>query len=308
MTVARQIEAIGYLHFFVTDADFWSQWFCECLDFELISSDLIENQINAVILQQGNIQIRISDSNRQSSNRNLVGDYLAKHPPGIAEIGLLIPASDDKENGVTFLNSPDCDLVYRLVSNSQTQKPKSNAEKYKLFSHIDHIVINLPCGKLAQTAEWYEHILGMTVSDRFNIQTDRSGLKSLVLENQNRNVQIPLNQPSSRNSQIQEFLDYNRGSGVQHLALHTDQIERTVDILKQRGVKFLPTLPEILYEEQDSHTGKGILQIFTQPLFEQPTFFLEIIQRREGARGFGAGNFQALFEAIEREQLSRSFL
>jgi 4-hydroxyphenylpyruvate dioxygenase len=286
---ASEIQAFDYVHFYVEDAKYWSEWFCECLEFK--PTDCLTGDLTYTELRQGTIQIRLSEATPKSP----VAEYLTRHPAGIAEIGLAAMGTTSR-----ILTSPNSDLKFHLLP-----KSKPELSSYSLFSHIDHLVINLPNGTLEQTSQWYEQVLGLRISDRFNIQTDRSGLKSLVLENHNHAVQIPLNQPSSKNSQVQEFLDFNRGAGVQHLALYTDQIEKTVDILKSRGVKFLATSPPILYEKQD-YLGKGILQIFTQPLFGQPTFFFEIIQRLEGAKGFGAGNFQALFEAIEQEQIKRS--
>jgi len=297
--VSREVQAFSYVHFYVEDAKYWSEWFCEYLEFKLIESS-INHLTHTEIVQQGTIQIRLSEA---KSTLSPVADYLTKHPPGIAEVGLTASGATLGSDFDSFiLTSPNCDLKYHLLPRLKTEAPK-----YSLFSHIDHLVINLPEGTLEQTADWYEQVLGLSISDRFIIQTNRSGLKSLVLENGDRQVQIPLNQPSNQNSQVQEFLDFNRGAGVQHLALYTDQIEQTVDILKSRGVKFLETSPPILYEKQD-HSGKGILQIFTLPIFNQPTFFFEIIQRIEGAKGFGAGNFQALFEAIEQQQISRTKL
>jgi 4-hydroxyphenylpyruvate dioxygenase len=147
-------------------------------------------------------------------------------------------------------------------------------------------------------------------------------------------VQFPINEPTSANSQIQEFLDVNQGPGIQHIALQTPQIVKAIAQLRHRGLSFLPIpstyytqlrtqhqgLPlstaeleeiaaqEILVDWHNEASQALLLQTFTQPIFEQPTFFFELIERRQEAQGFGEGNFRALFEAIEREQLKRGSL
>jgi len=167
----------------------------------------------------------------------------------------------------------------------------------------------------------------------FDIQTHRSGLRSEVLTHPQGQVKFPINEPTSANSQIQEFLDINRGSGIQHIALGTANIVETVAQLRARGLSLLD-IPQSYYqqlrdqfEQQYSHldwpaierqnilvdfegkSGSGILlQTFTQPIFQQPTFFFEMIERQRQAQGFGQRNFLALFQAMEREQLKRSVL
>jgi 4-hydroxyphenylpyruvate dioxygenase len=172
-----------------------------------------------------------------------------------------------------------------------------------LFTAIDHVVLNVPRGALQVFASWYREHLGLRLGQQFDIHTEHSGLRSVVLEDRSRGIQVPINEPAAGRSQVQEFLDHYGGAGVQHLALGTDDIDQAVAVLANRGLPFLPTEPPILVETQP---GQATLrQIFTQPLFGQPTFFLELIQRQHGARGFGNGNFQRLFEAIEREQRQR---
>ncbi|MDX1977032.1 MAG: VOC family protein [Pseudanabaenaceae cyanobacterium bins.68] len=274
-----RLSQISYVHFYVPDANYWRDWCCNCLDFYPIAA------VNSIqVAQQGAIQFWFSDLRLPG-----VEDYLAKHGAGIVAIGL-----NHGDRTLSYA-MPNSDLVYQLGNWSFADLG------FSLFSHIDHLVINLPAGTLGSIASWHKEHLELEVSDRFQIQTEHSGLESLVLQNPDRSVQIPLNQPTTSSSQIQEFLDYHGGAGVQHLALHTPNIEQTVATLRSRGVQFLPTQPPILFEQQDDN--RAIAQIFTLPLFGQPTFFLEIIQRYQGATGFGAGNFQALFEAIESQQL-----
>ncbi|HEY9836158.1 MAG TPA: VOC family protein, partial [Vampirovibrionales bacterium] len=172
---------------------------------------------------------------------------------------------------------------------------------------------------------------GFRGQQTFEIQTERSGLHSQVMIYPDSLIQFPINEPTSNTSQVQEFLELNRGPGIQHIALKTTNILGTVAQLRQKGVSFIDvpstyyaTLRQRLGFDEESAEWQEIqrkkilvdwhldtphsllLQTFTQPIFEQPTFFFEVIERREEAAGFGEGNFQALFEAIEREQLKRA--
>jgi len=201
----------------------------------------------------------------------------------------------------------------------------------ELFAGIDHVVLNVGAGDLELALDWYENVLGFQRQQRFMIQTDNSGLRSQVMVHPKSGLQLPINEPASANSQIQEFLDVNQGPGIQHIALETPQIVQAIAQLRNLGLSFLsipptyytqlrlnyPGLPlsaaefeeiaaqEILVDWQDKSRRALLLQTFTQPIFEQPTFFFELIERRQEAEGFGEGNFRALFEAIEREQMKR---
>jgi 4-hydroxyphenylpyruvate dioxygenase len=202
-----------------------------------------------------------------------------------------------------------------------------------LLQHIDHVVLNVAEPDLSVAIAWYEKVLGFRSDRSFAIQTQRSGLRSQVLLHPQGSARFPINEPASADSQIQEFLDINGGPGIQHIALGTPNILAAIPQLRQRGVRFLeipaayyqnlsqrlPNLPvlldlvslatqQILVDWQPESPEAVLLQIFTQPIFEQPTFFLEVIERRLQAQGFGEGNFLALFEAMEREQIKRSGL
>ena len=196
---------------------------------------------------------------------------------------------------------------------------------------IDHVVANVEIGRLDEWAAWYATVFGFTEMRHFDadqISTDYSALRSTVMWNGG-NLKLPINEPAPglKRSQIQEYLDFYHGPGVQHIALATVDIVRSVDELKRRGVRFLVPPPSY-YEDARSRCGGldlpwrelerlGILvdvdgggyllQVFTETLMDRPTLFLEVIQR-EGATGFGEGNFKALFEAIEREQARRGNL
>jgi 4-hydroxyphenylpyruvate dioxygenase len=192
--------------------------------------------------------------------------------------------------------------------------------------YVDHCVGNVGWNKMNQWVNFYEDILGfrniLTFDDKV-ISTEYSALMSKVMSNGNGYVKFPINEPAEgkKKSQIEEYLDFYEGEGVQHLALATHDIVDTVTKLQSRGIDFL-TVPTTYYDELTDRVGKidedleplkqlGILvdrddegyllQIFTKPVEDRPTVFFEIIQRK-GAKSFGAGNFKALFEAIEHEQ------
>ncbi|HEX2435643.1 MAG TPA: 4-hydroxyphenylpyruvate dioxygenase [Solirubrobacterales bacterium] len=201
-----------------------------------------------------------------------------------------------------------------------------------LLAGIDHVVGNVELGRLDEWVSYYERVFGFTemihFSDR-DIHTEYSALMSKVMADGKGRIKFPINEPAEgkRKSQIEEYLEFYGGPGVQHVALATTDIVRTVRALRQRGVRFLMT-PGSYYEElpdrvdeieedlgdlrelgilADQDDEGYLLQIFTKPIGDRPTLFLEVIERH-GARGFGEGNFKALFEAIEREQASRGNL
>jgi 4-hydroxyphenylpyruvate dioxygenase len=201
-----------------------------------------------------------------------------------------------------------------------------------MFAGIDHIVGNVELGRMNDWVSYYEDVFGMTEMIHFTeeaISTEYSALMSKVVTDGNGRVKFPINEPAEgkRKSQIDEYLEFYEGAGAQHIAISTTDIVATVAELQGRGVKFLVT-PDSYYEDVPGRVGEiaesledlrslGILvdrddegyllQIFTKPLGDRPTIFFEIIERH-GARGFGEGNFKALFEAIEREQELRGNL
>jgi len=200
------------------------------------------------------------------------------------------------------------------------------------LKHVDHAVGNVELGKMNYWVEHYEKVMGfhnLITFDDEDISTEYSALMSKVVSNGNGWIKFPINEPAEgkRKSQIEEYLDFYEGPGVQHLALATDDILSTVAELKRRGVEFL-TVPDSYYVDLLDRVGHideeisairelnllidrdpdgYMLQIFTKPLEDRPTLFFEIIQRK-GATSFGKGNFKALFEAIEREQELRGNL
>jgi len=200
------------------------------------------------------------------------------------------------------------------------------------LKYVDHCVGNVGWGEMNTWVKFYEDVLGFRVIISFDdqdISTEYSALMSKVVANGNEFVKFPINEPAEgkKRSQIEEYLDFYHGSGVQHLAVATDNIMETVAELRRRGVDFLE-VPDTYYDDLEARVGKieedmdelrklnilvdrddqgYLLQLFTKPVEDRPTLFYEIIQRR-GARAFGKGNFKALFEAIEREQERRGTL
>jgi 4-hydroxyphenylpyruvate dioxygenase len=198
--------------------------------------------------------------------------------------------------------------------------------------HVDHVVGNVELGRMNHWVEFYERVFGMTEMIHFSdddISTEYSALMSKVMTDGEGKIKFPINEPAEgkRKSQIEEYLEYNHGPGSQHIALASSNIVDAVDALKARGVLFLAT-PETYYEDVGDRVGEideswedlrrlriladrdddgYLLQIFTKTAQDRPTLFFEVIERH-GARGFGDGNFKALFEAIEREQALRGNL
>lgn len=210
--------------------------------------------------------------------------------------------------------------------------PPSSGLKY-----IDHMVGNVGWGEMNTWVKWYEEVMGFVNFLSFDdkqIHTEYSALMSKVMSNGNGRIKFPINEPAKaeKRSQIEEYLDFYEACGVQHLAVATDDIIATVRQLRANGVEFLPPPPQKYYDAIPKRLGSHmelmkedisvlkelsilvdadeegyLLQIFTKPVEDRPTLFFEIIQRM-GAKGFGAGNFKALFESIEREQANRGTL
>jgi 4-hydroxyphenylpyruvate dioxygenase len=200
------------------------------------------------------------------------------------------------------------------------------------LQYVDHMVGNVGLGEMDRWVEFYHHVMGFKMFKHFDdkdISTEYSALMSKVMSNGNERVKFPINEPAAgkRKSQIEEYLEFYHGPGVQHIAMATNNIIETVSTLRRQGVDFL-RVPSTYYEDLLARVGKidepieqlrelGILvdrddegymlQIFTRPVEDRPTLFYEVIQRK-GSRSFGKGNFKALFEAIEREQARRGNL
>jgi 4-hydroxyphenylpyruvate dioxygenase len=211
---------------------------------------------------------------------------------------------------------------------------ESGAQPKRFFQAVDHVVGNVELGKMNAWVDFYRRVMGFTNMAEFigdDIATDYSALMSKVVANGTRKVKFPLNEPAvgKRKSQIDEYLEFYSGAGVQHIALATGDILASVDAMRAAGVEFLET-PDSYYDDPelrarigtvrvpvdelkqrrilvDRDEGGYLLQIFTKPVQDRPTVFFELIERH-GSLGFGKGNFKALFEAIEREQEQRGNL
>ncbi|MBK0369577.1 4-hydroxyphenylpyruvate dioxygenase [Flavobacterium agrisoli] len=205
------------------------------------------------------------------------------------------------------------------------------------LKYVDHMVGNVGWNEMNTWVKWYEDVMGFVNFLSFDdkqITTEYSALMSKVMSNGNGRIKFPINEPAEgkKRSQIEEYLDFYESPGIQHIAVATDDITTTVAQMRERGVEFLSTPPQAYYDaiperlKNHMHRFKEdiqelqklgimidadeegyLLQIFTKPVEDRPTLFFEIIQRM-GAKGFGAGNFKALFESIEREQMLRGTL
>ncbi|MBF6211479.1 4-hydroxyphenylpyruvate dioxygenase [Nocardia puris] len=293
-------------------------------------------------------------------------EHHAKHGDGVVDIALEVPDVDRcvtwaREHGATILDEPHDetddlgtirtaalatygDTRHTLVDRSAyfgpyrpgyvARRAPEPSEGTRLFQAIDHVVGNVELGMMDRWVEFYRRVMGFTNMAEFvgdDIATEYSALMSKVVANGNHRVKFPLNEPAvgKKRSQIDEYLEFYRGPGVQHIALATSDILACVDALRAAGVEFLPT-PATYYEDPELRARIGhvrvpveelqhrgilvdrdedgyLLQIFTKPLTDRPTVFFELIERH-GSLGFGKGNFKALFQAIEREQQARGNL
>jgi 4-hydroxyphenylpyruvate dioxygenase len=296
-------------------------------------------------------------------------DHHRRHGDGVADISLEVPDVDaciaharaqgarivtkphDSSDGHGTIRSATIgtygDTVHTLVDRSHydgiylpgyvprsSGYAKRTGSPRRIFSALDHVVGNVRLGEMNSWVGFYNRVMGFTNMAEFigdDIATDYSALMSKVVANGNHRVKFPLNEPAvgKRKSQIDEFLEFYAGPGVQHLALATNDILASVDAMRAEGVEFLDT-PHTYYSDPELRARIGkvrvpieelqsrgvlvdrdedgyLLQIFTKPIGDRPTVFFELIERH-GSLGFGKGNFKALFEAIEREQERRGNL
>jgi 4-hydroxyphenylpyruvate dioxygenase len=259
-------------------------------------------------------------------------------------VGAIAPTVEEDERGVFRYSAIHAygDILIEFVDRSDyagvfapgfepTYKARANHKGAGLKT-IDHVVGNVELGAMNRWVQFFADTMGFDLLVHFDdraISTEYSALMSKVMHDSTGRIKLPINEPApgKRKSQIEEYLEYNYGPGVQHVALATDNIIETVSKLKTAGVEFL-SIPPTYYENLEEWVSKidlpidklaelGILvdrdedgyllQIFTQPVQDRPTLFFEVIERH-GARGFGEGNFKSLFVAIEREQALRGNL
>lgn len=312
------------------------------------------------VLEQDKIRLVLTTPMNEDSPIN---DHLRKHGDGVKVVALWVddatksfeetvkrgakpfmePTREEDENGWVIRSGIHTygETVHIFVERKNYKGPflpgyktwKSHYNpKPTGLRFVDHMVGNVGWGEMNKWVDFYANVMGFAQLISFDdndISTDYTALMSKVMSNGNGRIKFPINEPAEgrKKSQIEEYIDFYNGSGVQHVALATDNIIETVKELKDRGVEFL-YVPETYYEDVLDRVGKidedlkplkelGILidrddegyllQLFTKPVEDRPTLFFEIIQRK-GAKSFGKGNFKALFEAIEREQELRGTL
>lgn len=348
---------IDYVHFYVRNASKTRDWFVHNIGFKRISSRINRHTQTEVIALNSACFILSAPLNSKSN----VAKYLNHYSEGIVDIAFRVSSIQSvidrsKNLGVKILQSPRYyqsakeefqrakitgwnALNHTLIEAKtadfdycsahlgfERSKPWINSHSHiSNIDHFDHVVLNVAPGKLDTAVEFYRALFGFEIQQSFNIQTEQSGLLSQALIDQEREVQFNINEPIGPNSQIQEFIDLNGGSGIQHLALRSQNLIADMEQMCQREVEFMSvpdsyyvdlgrklwlskeeleavTKFEILVDQDKNKTQSLLMQIFTQPIFEQRTFFLEFIERRKAAEGFGRGNFQALFASIEDYQ------
>jgi len=354
---------IEYLQFYVDEATVWRQWFVQRFGYQSLGS-LIDSNHHSELLRWGRVRLLLT---APLNSLSAAAAYLRRHPPGIVDVAFRVEGLASWIERFRHLGGRLCrplqtwqrqgaslrwcqirgwgSLSHTLIERQGNTPPVPGWPPVfcpeTAAMSIDHAVLNVPAGELSAAARWYETMLGFQPQQRFVIATPRSGLASVVLAHPQGSAQFPINEPTSANSQIQEFLDHNRGAGIQHVAIETPNIVQTVAQLRQRGVRFLQ-VPSTYYEQLQQRPGFRpqqadwdaiaqqqilvdwlpeipdalLLQTFTEPIFKEPTCFFELIERcpyRQNDRlcktqGFGEGNFQALFEAIERQQARRGSL
>jgi 4-hydroxyphenylpyruvate dioxygenase len=358
------LHGIDHIELWVGNAAQAAYYLCHAFGFTEVAYAGLETGLRdrvSHVLQQGRIRLVLTGALREGTqigeHQRVHGDGVKRVAMGVPDVaaayreatargarGLAEPSELRDEHGVVRIADIAAygETVHRFVERADyagTFLPgfadvahDGDARLPALFAGIDHVVANVELGEMERWVKYYEDVFGMTELIHFSdeaISTEYSALMSKVVTSGDGRVKLPINEPAegARKSQIDEYLEFYGGPGVQHIAVSTTDIVRTVGELQARGVRFLRT-PDSYYEGVPERVGEidqsiddlrrlGILvdrddegyllQIFTKPLGDRPTLFLEIIERH-GARGFGEGNFKALFEAIEREQALRGNL
>lgn len=354
---------IDHVHFYVESAAQWRDWFVQKFGFQVLAHQTSE-QVEQVLVGCPTIRFWLSSPR---SIEGPVSEYLRQHPAGVADLAFQVKNLDTILQRASNLGVPIRqpiqsswtpagwqktaqiqgwgDLRHTLIEMESWNDPQQFVAEDRAIGGqwlaIDHVVLNVMQGDLEAALCWYESLFGLQRRQNFAIQTEYSALCSQVLSHPDGTVLFPINESASADSQVQEFLDWNRGPGIQHLALRTSNILQQISQLRQQSVAFLPVpatyydavkqradfqidpieyqaivQQEVLMDWQLDQPDAILLQAFTQPIFDQPTFFFELIERRtyqidqqiQTAKGFGERNFQALFEAIEREQMKRGSL
>jgi 4-hydroxyphenylpyruvate dioxygenase len=350
------VRGIDHIEFFVDDSEQWAQYHERCLGmFRRAQGDAATGLKGrkAILVGQGRINFLFAEPQGQGAAAEAIREHLAKHGNGVKDIAFrvrdaAVALQHAQAAGAKVVRPLDEHDVFRgatIAAYGDTTHTFIQRKGHGDFAPgyvnvpggieddeiqlmmLDHVVANVE--HMDEWVDYYRRVFGFDQTAHFDINTGRSALMSKVVGDTEGYIKLPINEPSSRNSQIQEFLDEYRGPGVQHIAMLTPDIVGTVREMRAREMKFLE-VPGTYYDELPARVGQikedmaelrelGILvdrdredgyllQLFSQPVFERPTLFYEIIQRRGNSEGFGEGNFRALFEAIEREQAKRGTL
>ncbi len=356
------IKAFDHVEFWVGNAKQAAAYYEHGFGFTTVAYRGLETgsrEIASYALQQGNIRLVLSSSLRGDDE---LSRHVAKHGDGVKVIALEVPdaaasfeaatsrgatpamqpteESDDQGTLRTSAVKAYGDTWMKFVERGDYagvfapgfRRTGAEAGKGVGLHTVDHIVGNVELGKMDEWVDFFGRALGFSQLVHFDdkaIATEYSALMSKVMQDGTGKIKFPINEPAEgkKKSQIQEFLDFYNGPGVQHIACQTSDIVTTVRTMRERGIEFLH-IPDNYYENLPERVGEieeqlddlaelGILadrdedgyllQIFTKPVEDRPTVFYEVIERH-GARGFGEGNFKALFESLEKEQQRRGNL
>lgn len=357
------INGTDHLEFYVGNAKQAAYFYQHAFGFKLIAYAGPETGVRdrtSYVLRQGKITFVLTTSLTANSE---ISEHVKIHGDGVKVLALWVddaarsfmettsrgadpvmkPTASKDENGEVVMASIKTygDTVHTFVERKNYKGPflpgyKKAESKFPVtpigLQYVDHCVGNVSLGEMNKWVDFYENVMGfklLVTFDDKDISTEYSALMSKVVSNGNGYIKFPINEPADgkRKSQIEEYLEFYNGAGVQHIAVATDNIIHTVSELRKRGIDFLH-VPDVYYEDVLDRVGKidedlkplrdlnilidrdeegYLLQIFTKPVEDRPTVFFEIIQRK-GAKSFGKGNFKALFEAIEREQELRGNL
>ena len=357
------INGTDYIEFWVGNAKQASLYYRTAWGYKVTAYRGPETGVRdqvSYLLEQGKIRLVLTSALGSSGP---IAEHVHKHGDGVRDLALWVDDAREAfrlavERGAKPAREPEIiedkdgefitaaihtygETIHTLVERRsyrglfmpgfQAVTTEYNPEPVGL-QYVDHCVGNVELGKMNTWVKFYEDVMGfknLISFDDKDISTEYSSLMSKVVSSGNERIKFPINEPAAgkKKSQIDEYLEFYQGPGVQHMALATDDIIHTVSELRRRGVEFL-RVPTTYYDDLIDRVGKidenieplkdlGILvdrdpdgyllQIFTKPVQDRPTVFYEIIQRK-GARSFGKGNFKALFEAIEREQALRGNL
>ncbi|MBM4167047.1 MAG: 4-hydroxyphenylpyruvate dioxygenase [Ignavibacteria bacterium] len=358
------INGTDYIEFFVGNAKQAAHFYRSAFGFQLVAYrglETGEREKVSYVVQQGKIRFVLTTPLHPD---NVISEQIKLHGDGVKDLALWVDDAESafiettKRGGIPAQEPTELkdefgvvkksaikiygDTIHSFVERknySGTFLPGfKKIEKTDTISnpvglkYVDHCVGNVGWGQMNTWVKFYEDVMGFKMFRHFDdkdISTEYSALMSKVMSNGNERIKFPINEPAAgkKKSQIEEYLDYYRTAGVQHIAMATDNILETVAQLTKQGVDFL-YVPTTYYDDLQVRVGKidepldelkklGILvdrddegyllQIFTKPVEDRPTLFFEIIQRK-GSRSFGKGNFKALFESIEREQEKRGNL